>query len=109
VSRLLAAAATGRGAVTGLRDVLGALNDGRVDTLVVPFGLAAEGARCSECGRLAQGGSRCRSCGGPLESLSDVVEASVGAAIRQGARVETVSFVSGGTLDGAEVGAFLRF
>jgi len=109
VDRLLAAAAAGRGAVTGLREVLGALNEGRVDTLVVPFGLAAEGARCSECGRLAQGGSRCRTCGGPLESLPDVVEASVGAAIRQGARVETVSFFSRDTLDGTEVGAFLRF
>ena len=108
VQRLVAAAA-GRSAVTGLREVLGALNDGRVATLVVPFGLASEGARCSECGRLAQGGSRCRTCGGPLEQLPDVVEASVGAALRQGARVETVSFAAQDRLDGAEIGAFLRF
>jgi peptide chain release factor subunit 1 len=109
VERLLAAASAGRSAVTGLREVLGALNDGRVDVLVVPFGLESEGARCTECGRLAQGGGRCRTCGGGLEALPDVVEASVGAALRQGARVETVSFVARDRLDGADIGAFLRF
>ena len=109
VERLLAEAAAGRNAVTGLGAVLDALNDGRVATLVVPFGLEAKGMRCTECGRLAERGTRCRNCGGPLEPVPDVVETAVGAALRQGAKVETVSFMASESLDGAQIGAFLRF
>jgi peptide chain release factor subunit 1 len=109
VERVLAEAAAGRNAVTELGPVLEALNDGRVDTLVVPFGLEARGARCRECGRLALGGSRCRTCGGPMESLPDVVESAVASALRQSARVETMSRVGVDSLDGARIGALLRF
>ncbi|HEX9311423.1 MAG TPA: Vms1/Ankzf1 family peptidyl-tRNA hydrolase [Actinomycetota bacterium] len=109
VDRLLAESAAGRGAVTGLPEVLAALNEGRVQTLVVPFGLESKGVRCSECGRLAQRGSRCRTCGGPLEPIADVVESAVASALRASARVEMVSTAGPESLDGARIGAFLRY
>src|SRR6266700_2464397 len=106
VERLLAEAAAGRNATTGLGAALDALNDDRVATLVVPFGLEAKGVRCTECERLAERGSRCRNCGGPLEPVPDVVETAVSAALRQGAKVEIVSFIATESLDGAQIGAF---
>ena len=109
VERLLAESAAGRGAVTGLPEVLDALNEGRVQTLVVPFGLVSKGVRCSLCGRLAQRGSRCRTCGGPFEPIADVVESAVASALRASARVEMVSTAGPESLDGARIGAFLRY
>jgi peptide chain release factor subunit 1 len=109
VERLRAEAAAGRQAVLGFSGVMEALNDGRVDTLVVPFGLQTRGRRCVECGRLAMEGKRCRTCGGTLEMVPDVVETAVAAALRQSARVETVSFAGPETLDGERIGALLRY
>src|SRR5207245_419372 len=43
LERMNAEAAAGRQAVIGLERVLAALNDKRIDTLVVPLGLAVEG------------------------------------------------------------------
>jgi peptide chain release factor subunit 1 len=109
VERLVAGAKAGRNAVLGLPPVLDAVNDGRVDTLVVPFGLEAPGVRCTECGRLAERGSRCRICGGPMEPLPDLIEEAVGATLRLGGKVESVTGSVGRSNDGAQIGAVLRF
>jgi peptide chain release factor subunit 1 len=108
LERVRAEAAAGRQAVTGFEAVLQALNDGRVDTLVVPFGAAREGARCAQCGRLALGGATCSTCGGHLEAVSDVVESAVAAALQQSSRVETVTLANQ-LADGLDVGALLRY
>jgi peptide chain release factor subunit 1 len=108
VERVRAEAAAGRQGVTGLEGVLRALNEGRVDTLVVPLGASHEGARCVVCGRLALEGSTCVTCGGALEQVPDVVESAVEAALRQSSRVETLTMAN--DMAGArEVGALLRY
>ncbi|HEX9124047.1 MAG TPA: Vms1/Ankzf1 family peptidyl-tRNA hydrolase [Actinomycetota bacterium] len=108
VRRLLEAAASGSSAVTGLAGTLGALADGRVGELVVWLDLAAPGAVCASCGRLSEHDSRCARCGGRLDRVSDVVEAAVAEAFRQGCRVETV--LDGGQLEPVGgIGALLRF
>ncbi|MGH2572930.1 MAG: Vms1/Ankzf1 family peptidyl-tRNA hydrolase [Actinomycetota bacterium] len=108
LERLTAEARAGRHGVTGLEPVLDALNDGRVDTLVVPFGLSREGARCASCGRLAVDGAACPTCGGTLERVHDVVESAVAAALRQRSRVETLTMAT--DTDGAsDIGALLRY
>jgi peptide chain release factor subunit 1 len=107
VEKVTAEAAAGRQAVIGLEPVLAALNDSRIDTLVVPFGVAAEGVKCTRCGWLGTSGTRCRACGGPTERVVDVVESAVAKAIRQSSRVETLSNWEG--REKAEVGALLRF
>jgi peptide chain release factor subunit 1 len=110
VERLVAEAAAGRQAVTGLAGVLGALNEARVETLVVPFGFSAQGARCTNCGRLSMGGRTCNVCRGRLEDVADIVDHAVAAALQQGARVETLSMLNSGPGGGHhEIGALLRF
>lgn len=100
-------AGTGR-AVAGLADTLEALEEGRVDTLVVAADLRAEGRRCPRCGHLSLEEVRCAACGGETERADHIVEEAVELAVRQKCRVETIG--------GAEelealggVGALLRF
>ncbi|HJP66337.1 MAG TPA: VLRF1 family aeRF1-type release factor [Actinomycetota bacterium] len=109
VERLRAEVAAGRQAVVGFSGVLQALNDGRVDTLVVPFGLSSGGLRCTDCGRLWAEGGRCRVCRGRLEPVPDVVESAVASALRQSAHVETITFAGPQSLDGEKIGALLRY
>jgi peptide chain release factor subunit 1 len=100
-------AGTGR-AVAGMAPTLAALEENRVDTLVVRDGLAMPGVRCPSCGHLALDGARCEMCGAATENVPDLVEEAVEAGLRQRSRVETVR-------DGAEldrsggIGALLRF
>jgi peptide chain release factor subunit 1 len=100
-------AETGR-AVAGMGPTLAALEENRVDTLVVRDGLAMPGVRCPSCGHLAVDGARCEMCGAGTEKVPDLVEEAVEAGLRQRSRVETVR-------DGAEldrsggIGALLRF
>lgn len=107
LERLRAAAASGRGAVVGVPATLRALNDARVDTLVVPFESGAPGVRCPECGLLDAERKRCPRCGVPTSPVIDLVDAAVAVALRQRATVETVSHALADE-DGT-IGALLRF
>jgi peptide chain release factor subunit 1 len=108
VERLSADLGAGRNAVAGVGPVLHAVNDGRVELLVVPFGLSVPGARCTECGRLATPGSMCSICGGRLEGEPDVVDSAVASALRQSSRIEILSLLEPEeTLP--DVAALLRF
>jgi peptide chain release factor subunit 1 len=124
VERLVADAAAGRAAVTGLNRTLSALGDGRVRTLVVRADYRHPGVRCTRCGRLAADEGVCSTCGGPMDRVADVIESAVGAALRQGAKVEPIAADriapdpnGGGNGDAAdrsggprvEIGALLRF
>jgi peptide chain release factor subunit 1 len=109
VEKVTAEAGAGRNAVTGLEPVLAALNDGRVDTLVVPLGLSSEGVRCTSCGWLGLHGSTCPMCGSSTEPVSDIVEIGVAKALQQGSRVESLTFVNGDGGRSFDVGALLRF
>jgi peptide chain release factor subunit 1 len=106
VERLHAEAAAGRHGVIGLEPVLSALNEGRVDTLVVPFGISRSGVRCPQCGWLAVGGKKCPRCGSRFEEAPDVIEAAVEAALRQSSKVETLDR---NVTDEKEIGALLRY
>ncbi|TMK83461.1 MAG: hypothetical protein E6G44_11740 [Actinobacteria bacterium] len=107
VERLRAEAAAGRHAVLGLDPALQALNEARVDTLVVPLGMVVEGVRCPKCGWLGTSGRTCKACGGRTERVGNVVEDAVAKALLQSSRVETLSTWNGG--QPSEVGALLRF
>jgi peptide chain release factor subunit 1 len=108
VQRIGAESGAGRLAVSGLAGTLGALNEGRVETLAVAFDLSTPGYECPRCGWLSKGGGRCRSCGTKLRRVDDVVESAAARAIRLGCRVETVTH--DGELAGlGGIGALLRF
>ncbi len=109
LERLNAESAAGRQAVRGLGPALSALNDGRVETLIVPFGVSRRGLRCSSCGRLALEGDTCATCGGEVDGIPDVVESAVTSALRQSARVETLSVIELEQPGEQHVGALLRY
>jgi len=109
IERLHAEAAAGRHAVLGLDAVLEALNDGRVESVVAPFGLSEPGRRCTRCGRLWARRATCRTCGGRTDPVPDVIETAVAAALRQSARVETLPFTSPASPATRELGAVLRY
>jgi peptide chain release factor subunit 1 len=107
VDRVVAEASAGTGrAVTGMAPTLAAVEENRVDTLVIRDGLEADGVRCPSCGHLATTGSRCAVCGAATQEVSDLAEEVVEAALRHRCVVETVH--DGVALIGG-IGALLRF
>jgi peptide chain release factor subunit 1 len=78
---------TGRAALA-LEDVLRALNERRVETLVADERFAAEGTCCPVCGWLGPAGERaCPADGTELEVLEDLTEQAVELTIQQSAEI----------------------
>jgi peptide subunit release factor 1 (eRF1) len=101
--------AGGRG-TAGLDDTIGALNERRVETLLLVEGLSASGVYCRSCGWV--GVEELRTCpadGGELERRDDVVESAIELAILQSAEV-LVARHHGDELERrGGIGALLRF
>lgn len=98
----------GRGAV-GLRHVLNALERQEVQALVISHDFRAEAVECTHCGHLdTRMVPACAVCGNKTRGLSDVSDALVDLALRNGAEIR---FVDGDPeLEKAgRVGALLRF
>jgi peptide chain release factor subunit 1 len=74
-------------AAAGLDDVLEALTEQRVGTLLLDAGAAAPGVVCPRCGRLAKAGDTCPADGSPTERRSDIVGDAIDRAIAQSAEV----------------------
>jgi peptide subunit release factor 1 (eRF1) len=104
-----AVGAGGRG-TAGLDDTIGALNERRVETLLLVEGLSASGVLCRSCGWVGvQELSRCPADGGELEHRDDVIENAIELAILQSAEV-LVARHHGDELERhGGVGAILRF
>jgi peptide chain release factor subunit 1 len=80
--------ATGGRAVAGLNDVLSAVHERRIDTLVIEEGFAAKGVRCPQCGWLGvSAGGQCPADGTMTDMVDNVVEVAVARAFGQDARV----------------------
>jgi peptide chain release factor subunit 1 len=80
----------GRAAI-GLEDVLRALNERRVETLVADERYSAEGTCCPSCGWLGPAGERsCPVDETELESLDDLTEAAVELIVQQSAEILAV-------------------
>ena len=78
-------------AASGLADVLIAVHEQRVETLLVDRGYTAPGVCCPQCGFLGgKGFSECPADGTPTERRENVVEAAIERAIRQSANVHVV-------------------
>jgi peptide chain release factor subunit 1 len=97
-----------RGAI-GLRHVLNALERHEVQTLLVNRDFQAQAVECDNCRHLdTRMVKSCAVCGHPMHEISDVSDALVDMAIRNGAEIR---FVDGDPeLESAgRVGALLRF
>jgi peptide chain release factor subunit 1 len=110
LDRLAAGIGTPEGhGVGGPEDVLTALNERRVETLLLEPGFDRPGGRCPACGLLTlERDGECPADGTPLEEVEHLREAVVEAAIAQDAEVMVVSrYPDLGPLRG--VAAILRF
>jgi len=97
-----------RRGVAGLADTLEALNEQRVETLLINDGLRAAGVRCPACGWLGGEGTRCPADGSGLEAREDVLEDATERALAQSAEIFVVRrFEDLRPLGG--IGAVLRF
>jgi peptide subunit release factor 1 (eRF1) len=112
VQELFDAAGAGGAGVIGLDGTVAALLEGRVRTLLVADGAAADGAVCPQCDYFAaRPFDRCPLCGNEAETPTDVVEVAVERAVLSGADVESLLGEARDTLRGRghEVGALLRY
>lgn len=108
IERLREAAATGRRGVAGLAGTLTALNERRVERLIVSRGYAEEGWRCSKSGELAAVGPNHPTLGTPMERVDDVVEDAIEEALAQG--VPVTICIGNADLDVlGRIGALLRY
>lgn len=95
-------------AASGIPRTLSALQEGKIDTLVVARDLERPGSRCTQCGFIfSHDQVSCPFDGGRTEEVRDVVEEMVRIAEGQGAVIE---FVDPGAVEEVRgVGALLRF
>lgn len=108
VARLRDAVGSGQRAVAGLEGVLQALQEHRVERLLVSSGYMEAGWRCASCRSLATVGRACPLCGADMEHLDDVVEDALEDALAQGCRVDIC--VGNADLDVlGRIGALLRY
>jgi peptide subunit release factor 1 (eRF1) len=102
---------TGGRAAAGLGDVLTAVHERRVDTLVVVEGFTAKGVRCPQCGWLGvSAGGQCPADGTMTEMVDNVVDAAVARAFAQDARVRALTADAAPALvEKGSIAALLRF
>ena len=92
----------------GVEDTLEALNERRVQTLLLSGEFDGRGCRCPSCGMLlAEGGRRCPADGTETEPVDHLREAVVESAIGQDAEVMVVRHHEGEPRQG--IAAILRF
>ncbi len=110
VDELITAAAKGSGAVVGLENTLEAVNNNKVQTLVVEEGYRSGGCECQGYGHLTvKDGEVCPVCGSQLISAGvDVVDLAVSSVMRHRGEVEVIP-ASAGLEKAGHVGAVLRY
>jgi peptide chain release factor subunit 1 len=95
-------------ATAGFQSTLVALQEGKVDTLIIGQDQEREGTRCTRCGFVfAREPGKCPYDGAPTEDGVDVVEEIIRMAEAQGADVEFIPSADADEIAG--VGALLRY
>ena len=109
LKKLVTGAAKERKGVLNLDETLGAVHDGRVQTLVIRDGYREMGYQCQGCGFMtAQQLPVCQFCGSKFESIPDAVEMVVHHVMKAGGEVEVIQHQHQGS--GFEnIGALLRY
>jgi len=108
VENMITSAAKGAGGVVRLDDTLGAVHDGRVQTLVVHEGYRAKGFQCLGCGYITtQELVTCPFCGKSFVQIKDAVELAVRKVMLDGGDVEIV--YKNPNLEKVGIGGMLRY
>jgi peptide chain release factor subunit 1 len=97
-------------AVSGLGDVLTAVHERRIDTLVIQEGFTAKGTRCPQCGWMGVSASgQCPADGTMTDVVDNIVETAVGRAFGQDARVRYLAIDNEAIEMKGSIVALLRF
>jgi peptide subunit release factor 1 (eRF1) len=108
LDRLAEGLGTGSRGAAGLDEVLGVLNERRVEILMFEQGLNAPGVACPSCGWVGAEGSTCPIDETTLDQREDIIETAVELAITQSAEVIPIRHHD--DLDGrGSIAAVLRF
>jgi peptide chain release factor subunit 1 len=93
----------------GLDDVLGALNEQRVEVLLFSNGFGAPGVVCKECGWAGVDAAQCPVDAGELERRDDIMERAIELALMQSAEVLPVRHHEDELDQHGSIAAMLRF
>lgn len=108
VEEMITAAAKGAQGVVRLEDTLGAMREGRIQTLVVQDGYRAPGFQCQGCGYLTtQKLATCPFCGKSFSEIKDAVELAVREVMKTGGTVEVVRDIP--EMEKLGIGGLLRY
>ena len=108
VENIITAAAKGADGVICLDDTLGAVHEGRVQTLIVREGYRAKGFECQGCGYITtQELETCPFCGKSFVQIKDAVEMAVRKVMKNGGNVEIV--YENPKLEEIGIGGMLRY
>ena len=108
VENMITSAAKDSGGVVRLEDTLGAVHEGRVQTLIVSEGYRAEGFQCQGCGYITtQDLETCPFCGNSFTQIKDAVEMAVRKVMQDGGDVEVV--YENPKLEEIGIGGLLRY
>lgn len=108
VENMITSAAKGADGVIRLEDTLGAVHEGRVQTLIVSEGYKAEGFRCRGCGYITtQELDVCPFCEKSFAQIKDAVEMAVRKVMQDGGDVEIV--YENPKLEEVGIGGMLRY
>ncbi|RLD04798.1 MAG: hypothetical protein DRI56_10605 [Chloroflexota bacterium] len=88
---IITEAAKGRNGLTRFGEILSAIKEGRVQTLVMKDGYKKDGYRCQGCGYITvQKLDKCPFCAGEFEHISDAAELAVRNVLQAGGSVKVV-------------------
>jgi rubrerythrin len=108
VENIITAAAKGADGVIRLDDTLGAVHEGRVQTLIVREGYRAKGFQCQGCGYITtQELETCPFCEKSFAQIKDAVEMAVRKVMKDGGDVEIV--YENPKLEEIGIGGVLRY
>jgi peptide subunit release factor 1 (eRF1) len=106
---VITGAAKGRGGVVDLENTLGAIHEGRVQTLLILGGFRAPGFRCQACDYVtSQEMSTCPMCDGKIQKVPDAIDLAVRRVLRSGGEVEFLH-KNQALADHGNIGALLRY
>ncbi len=109
IDNLITSAAKQSSAVVGLTETLDAVNNNRVQRLVLSEGYAPSGYHCPSCGTLVtRSAPACPQCGAALSPALDIIDLAVSAVLRSGGDVEVIH--NNPELEqSGKIGALLRY
>ncbi|HSM23732.1 MAG TPA: hypothetical protein VK856_02600 [Anaerolineaceae bacterium] len=109
VEKLITQASKQANGIVGLEPTLSAVNEGRVQSLVVGHGYQVSGFRCPQCNMITSHSDIvCKQCESEAVQISDVIASAVSMTLKNGGEVDVIKSDQG-LIDAGNIGAFLRY